>query len=161
MSVIVNATPLITLAIINRLTLLHQLFGEVIVPTTVYQEVVYQGGDRPGTTAIAEATWLTVVSPKRQPSLEPLLLGIDAGETEVLLLAQELQPDWVIIDERQARRIAQAMGFAVKGTLGILLAANFAGFVSKQDVLTDLQTIILGGIRISSQLQDWLEQELR
>jgi predicted nucleic acid-binding protein len=30
----------------------------------------------------------------------------------------------VIIDERLARRVAQAMGLPVKGTLGILLAAG-------------------------------------
>lgn len=48
--------------------------------------------------------------------IEPLLLGLDAGELEVLLLARQIEPDWVIIDERLARRVAFAMGLPVKGT---------------------------------------------
>jgi predicted nucleic acid-binding protein len=53
-----------------------------------------------------------------------MLLGLDSGELSVLLLAQKIQPDWVIIDEQLAQRVAQAMGLPVKGTLGILLAAG-------------------------------------
>lgn len=97
MRVIVNATPLIALAVVNRLGLLHRMFDEVIVPTSVYQEVT-QADERAGARLIAKITWLTVVSPQSQSNFEPLLLGLDAGETDVLLLAQEYQPDWVIIE---------------------------------------------------------------
>jgi predicted nucleic acid-binding protein len=47
MSVIINATPLIALAVVDQLELLPQIFGDVIVPTTVYNEVVGQGLERP------------------------------------------------------------------------------------------------------------------
>ena len=40
MKIVVNATPLIALSLINQLELLNQLFDEVIVPSAVYQEVV-------------------------------------------------------------------------------------------------------------------------
>ena len=88
MSAIVNATPLIALALVRRLDLLPQIFEEVIVPTIVYQEVTGRG-DRPGTQAITQANWLQIVSPQTVPSIEPLLLGLDAGEMDVLLLARE------------------------------------------------------------------------
>jgi predicted nucleic acid-binding protein len=42
-----------------------------------------------------------------QTTFEPLLLGLDIGEIEVLLLARELAPDWVLIDERLGRRVAK------------------------------------------------------
>ena len=68
MSAIVNATPLIALAVVNRLDLLSQIFGEVIVPTAVYQEVVSTEMDRPGAQIITQAKWLKVISPQAVPT---------------------------------------------------------------------------------------------
>lgn len=59
-----------------------------------------------------------------------MLLGLDTGELQVLLLAQEVHADWVIIDERLGRRIARVMNLPVKGTVGI--ACSLSGWqVSK------------------------------
>ncbi|MBI5032494.1 MAG: hypothetical protein HZB51_18370 [Chloroflexi bacterium] len=38
-----NASPLVNLARIGKLDLLHQLFGEFLVPDAVWNEVVIQG----------------------------------------------------------------------------------------------------------------------
>jgi predicted nucleic acid-binding protein len=65
MKVIANATPLIALALIERLDLLRQMFDQVLIPTAVYDEVVRSGSDRPGASAIAHASWLQVVLPPR------------------------------------------------------------------------------------------------
>jgi predicted nucleic acid-binding protein len=48
MKVIVNATPLIALSKINQLELLKQLFDEVIVPRSVYYEVIVKGANKVG-----------------------------------------------------------------------------------------------------------------
>lgn len=61
MSVIVNATPLIALALVNQLDLLPQIFDEIIVPKPVYDEVTNQGLERPGARAIAGVDWLKVI----------------------------------------------------------------------------------------------------
>ena len=95
MRVVVNATPLIALALLNRLELLRQMFDEILVPVTVYEEVVVKGAGRPGADAVDRADWLRVVSPNATPTIEPMLLGLDAGEMDVLLLAREQRPDWV------------------------------------------------------------------
>jgi predicted nucleic acid-binding protein len=160
MRAIVNATPLIALALVDRLDLLPRIFGEIIVPTTVYDEVIGQGLERPGAQAIAQAQWLQVMAPTTVSTVEPLLLGLDRGELDVLVLAQEQDPDWVIIDERQARRAARAMGLPVKGTVGVLLTVGLSGLRSKEELLDDLEGMIRRGIRISPQLQSWLKQEL-
>ena len=53
------------------------------------------------------------------------------GEAEVIALAQEVQAERVLIDERKGRRIAAMVyGLKVTGTGGILLAAKQAGLVS-------------------------------
>lgn len=160
MRAIVNATPLIALALVDQLDLLPQIFSEITVPTTVYDEVVGQGLERPGAQAIAQTQWLQVMAPTAVSTVEPLLLGLDRGELDVLLLAQEQDPDWVIIDERQARRAARAMGLPVKGTVGVLLTIGLSGLRSKEELLNDLEGMIRRGIRVSPQLQSWLKQEL-
>ncbi|MBO9394965.1 DUF3368 domain-containing protein [Caldilinea sp.] len=160
MKAVVNATPLICLALLDRLSLLNEMFDDVIVPQSVYAEVIQGGAGRPGADALAKADWLRVVSAEASITIEPLLLGLDAGELEVLLLARQIEPDWVIIDERLARRVAFAMGLPVKGTLGILLAAVLAGLLSRQEALDDLQKLLSRGIRIAPRWQDWFKREL-
>lgn len=160
MKVIVNATPLIALALLERLDLLRQMFEEVLVPAAVYDEVAFQGAGRPGAMAIAQADWLQVAAPEAVPTIEPMLMGLDEGEMQVLLLARERQPDWVLIDERHGRRVAKAMGLPVKGTLGILLAAALAGLLSRSEALEALERLVEGGIRISPRWQSWLKEEL-
>ena len=160
MRAIANATPLIALAILGRLELLRTIFSEILVPEAVYNEIVARGTDRPGAIMIAQAKWLHVLSPTTTATIEPLLLGLDAGEMQVLLLARELRPDWVLIDERQARRIARAMDLPVKGTLGILLAAVLLGSLSKEESLDAVKVLTANGIRIGPQWQEWLREEL-
>jgi len=158
--VVVDAGPLIALSVINRLDLLQQLFSEVIVPRTVYQEVVEQGPDLPGATTLARADWIRIQSPQGEASIEPLLLGLDRGELDTLLLARDTDADWVIIDERLGRRVANALRLPIKGTVGILLAAAHAKLLTKTEALTDARLLAERGIRISARVLDWLEAEL-
>ena len=53
MNIVVNSTPLISLAIINQLELLQKLFNNVIIPSSVYNEVVLHGEDKAGFSAIS------------------------------------------------------------------------------------------------------------
>ena len=160
MKAIVNATPLIALSVAGQLALLREIFDEVIVPSTVFEEVVVQGRGRPGADELAQADWLQVMPFEVGTTIEPMLLGLDAGELSVLLLSQQLQPDWVIIDERLARRVAQAMGLPVKGTLGVLLAAVWAELLSPQEALEVLDRLLSAGIRISPRWQNWFRSEV-
>jgi len=48
MSIVSNASPIISLARIGKLDLLHQLYGELIVPEAVWDEVVVKGIGQPG-----------------------------------------------------------------------------------------------------------------
>jgi predicted nucleic acid-binding protein len=115
MNVVVNATPLITLALVGQLSLLREMFDAVIVPRAVYEEVVIDGYDQPGAAELAQASWIQVMSPAGDVTLEPMLLGLDAGELSVLLLAQEIQSDWVIIDERAGAVCCAGDGAACEG----------------------------------------------
>jgi predicted nucleic acid-binding protein len=160
MKVVVNATPLIGLALINRLELLPALFEDVIVPRAVYEEVALHGSGRAGAAALTQATWVQVREPDTTPTIEPLLLGLDAGELQVLLLARTLQPDWVLVDERLGRRVAQALQLPVKGTVGVLLAAFHAELLTKTKAREAVQQLREQGFRISPEVLAWFDQEL-
>jgi len=160
MKAVVNATPLIALARINQLDLLNQLFDVVLVPPAVYDEVTAQGATRPGATLVVQSSWIQVQAPGTSPTVEPLLLGLDAGEMQVLLLASEVQPAWVVIDERLGRRVALAMHLPLTGTIGVLLAAFQATLLTKQQALDAAQHIVALGIHISPALLTWFENEL-
>lgn len=160
MNVVVNATPLIALARIDRLDLLKALFDDVITPAKVFEEIAVSGATKPGVTALAQARWLHIVPTPLTSTVDSLLTGLDAGEVVVLLLAQEISADWVAIDEREARRVAFALGLPVKGTLGILLAGVMAGLLTKQEAVQDLRRLLNASIRISPRWQQWLLKEL-
>jgi len=48
MSVVSNASPLISLALAGQLDLLRQLYGELVIPESVWREVVLEGAGQPG-----------------------------------------------------------------------------------------------------------------
>jgi uncharacterized protein len=123
MTVICNATPLINFAAINRLDILKATFGQIIIPQAVFHETT--GTDFPGTTFIQQAItagWLKVHPvTTTDANIAPEL---DAGEREAIALAMETGIERILLDEREARQVAQQLGLQVMGTLGILLLAK-------------------------------------
>jgi hypothetical protein len=90
-TVIADATPLIYLAAIGQFDLLGVLYGRIVIPCAVYDEVVIQGGGRPGATETAGAAWVDRVAVSDPTKLTSLLSQLDRGESEAIVLAEELQ----------------------------------------------------------------------
>jgi uncharacterized protein len=126
--VIVAATPIIALALVDRLDLLAGLYGEVTIPEAVRAEVLRKAGGGAGVTELLGADWIRTVALKA-PGRAELLSDLDRGEAEVVALAQELEADLVIIDERLGRRHARRLGLTLTGTMGVLLKAKAAGLI--------------------------------
>jgi hypothetical protein len=126
--VIANNTPLVALWVLDRLELLHELYEEILIPQAVLAEFVAiePVGRRD---ALHQATWIKPVALENaQRALA--FTGLDQGEAEVLALAEERAARLVIIDERRGRRYAKRLGFAVTGTLGLLLLAKEEALIS-------------------------------
>jgi len=62
MPAVSDSSPLILLAAVGRLDLLHRIYGKVVVPPTVWREVVEAGSGRPGTADVPRLDWI-----RRQP----------------------------------------------------------------------------------------------
>ena len=107
MKVVVNSSPLIALSLVQKLDLLLQIFDQVFIPQSVYQEVVSEGKGLPGSEEVEAAKWIVVKEVKEKPIIELLLLGIDRAELDVILLAREVGAEWVIMDEKLGRRVAK------------------------------------------------------
>ena len=125
-----NTGPIIALGSIDRLEILKGIFEEVILPLTVHQEIMQGGKNFSGLECYRKATWIKVhslVSPIE------LLLGtlLDKGEASVIHLAQENSADFVLIDERKARKIAREIyGMHVVGSARILVEAKHRGLIT-------------------------------
>jgi predicted nucleic acid-binding protein len=148
--VVVNSGPLISLARIGLLDLLPGLFGEILVPAAVYREVTQDLG-LPGAREIQEAEWLKVSEVTDRSAVDRLSFWLDAGESEVLVLAQEVDAT-AAIDERRGRSLAAALGVSQTGTVGILLTAKREGLISALTPLLD--QLSASGVRLSSRLYD-------
>lgn len=135
--VIVNTTPLINLSLIGQIDLLRQLYGEVSIPPAVQAELLQGGSSRIGIAEVQSAGWIHVTTLHDPRRAELLMADLDRGESEVIALAQELNADLVIIDERLARRHAKRLGLKLTGTLGVLLKAKQQGRVPAIKPLID------------------------
>ena len=61
-------------------------------------------------------------------ALEQLVIGLDAGEAEALMLARQMPVDAILIDDLRGRLRAEELGLTVVGTVGILrLSRGLAG----------------------------------
>ena len=125
-----NTSPLLYLYRIGVLEWLPTLCSDIWIPQAVAREL--QEGQRRGYDVPLPGayTWLQIVEPRAVPS-EWLALDIGAGELSVLALGLEHAQRVVLLDDGRARRIAQAAGLTVWGTLKILLEAKSQGLTGR------------------------------
>ena len=136
-AVVVDSTPIIALAGLGQLDLLHRLYGEVLVPPAVWAELT-TGERRPGGREdLAAAPWIQSVQ-LADPGQPDLFSDLDRGEAEVIALARQTGARLVIIDDRLGRRHATRLGLRLTGTFGVLLAAKKRGLLSEIRPLVDL-----------------------
>lgn len=125
MLVVSDTTPLNYLILIGAQDVLPALYGSILVPTQVIEELT-----RPKTPpkvyawASEPPAWLHVKDgdPSRFPRL-------DKGEAAALALAVETHADAVLADDGEARTTAKALGIVAIGTIGILAEAHRAGLL--------------------------------
>lgn len=149
--VVTNTTPIISLALVGKLSLLQQLYGQVFMPPAVQREVLVGGQSGIGVAELQQATWLKVlplIDPSRADA--DLLADLDRGEAEAICLAQEQNASLLILDERLARQYAQNLGLTITGTLGVLLRAKDQKLIGQiRPLITQLRQ---GGIRLDEAL---------
>jgi uncharacterized protein len=146
--VVADTSPLLYLSRIGRLGLLHALYGQVVVPTTVWHEAVLARPDAAGVEFLLSAAAIVVSDQAERAGLERALEELlDTGEAAAITLAQLMHADLLLIDERKGRRVARERGLAVRGTLGVLIEARRAGHL--QTLRAAIDELMAAGFRIA------------
>lgn len=151
--IVSDTSPLSGLAIAGYLSLLEQIYGEVIIPVAVANELRQGGQNDPRITEALALDWIEIQQPQDLALVENLQAdhNLDRGESEAIALALELKADELLIDERLGRREASRLGLSITGLLGILLVAKRRGLVVAIRPIVDI-LINEAGFRVSSQL---------
>ena len=138
MIVIADATPLNYLVLIGHSDILPTLFDQVLIPSAVMSEL-----ERPRTPEIVRAwiatppAWLQVRS-VRNPQTGGLE-HLGAGEREAIFLAEELNAEWLIMDDYDGRKEAVRRSLRVIGTLRVLDEAADRGLINLPEAVRRLQ----------------------
>lgn len=139
MIVVADTTPLSELAKVGHLNLLRDVFGEIIIPQEVYNEVTT--GTHPAVAAVKSANWIEVraVSDSQKVSALQAGTGLDLGECAAIVLAEELGAEQLLVDDLGARREAKSRNLPIIGTVGTLLLAKQQGLIpSVKEILDNL-----------------------
>jgi predicted nucleic acid-binding protein len=113
--VISNSSPLIAMIDVGLGATLDALFGAVLIPPAVRQEVF---------TNRSQPAWITE-RPLANPDASGLLRGrLGVGERQAIALTLEANADLLLMDELAGRRTATSLGLQVMGTLGVILRAK-------------------------------------
>lgn len=125
--VIADSGPIFSLALIERLDILDALFDEVRIPQAVWDEITidvtksdYQ---------IISAFFKNRIQPIK--GFNELIFIMDSGESESVMLYKELHANFLLIDDKKARSIAENLGVNCIGIIGLLAVARDKGLIKE------------------------------
>jgi predicted nucleic acid-binding protein len=140
MLVVADTSPINYLVLLEHMALLPTLYTRVFLPPAVVTEL--QDLEAPE----AVRAWVVDLPPWCEIRRPAALAGTEtldhlgAGEREAILLAQELQADFLLIDEDDGRQAARSRALNVTGTLGVLERAAEGGLIDLPSTLARLLT---------------------
>lgn len=149
MIVVSDTSVLCYLALLGRLSLLADLFGEVIVPPEVLSECLHAGAPE----ALRQAFEGQMPPNIRVVTCDQLLpetASLDTGEAATISIAWACRDEsLVLIDERSGRSVAEALGLRVRCLLGLLAEGHRRGFLDFDQAVERLKSY---QFRVSSAL---------
>ena len=159
-----NASPLIIFGRLNKLGLLREVLGKIIITEEVYREVVYEGKiiaapdsflveeflSRGDITVIA----LTEKGRKKSAEIAMMHAHIDLGEAATIALALQEGQKEVLLDDHDARKAAILYGLIPLGSILILLKSFQKGLVTESEAKDLLTQMIESNFRISARIMN-------
>lgn len=146
MPIVSSSSPLIALQRIQRLDLVPTVLQSVPIPPAVAGEIAPSIPAVPG--------WVSVQAPAGEPPVLTPRGRLGDGEREAIALAVGVGAGAILIDDRTARRLAEAAGLNVIGTLGLLLEAKRGGLIVS--IRAELGKLLETSFFLSQQLYDEL-----
>lgn len=148
MLVVGDSSALVALAVCDALELLDKRFDAVRVPTAVFTECIVAGKTASDTLRAYLADKMvsvdlatTIITPS----------GMGRGELEAMSLYRRDQADFLLIDDRRARKVAIYNGLNTIGSLGMLLWARDEGYIP--EICSRIDLIQNAGIFLSAKVR--------
>jgi predicted nucleic acid-binding protein len=137
--VVADTSPLLNLALVDRLDLLDVQFETVHTPQQVWDELATGDEGLPELRRLRERDVLTVVPVERSDLFVEIAGELDVGEAAAIVYAIENDASLVLLNERDGRRVARRHDLDVTGVIGILLRGARDGTVDLQAELDALR----------------------
>ncbi len=150
--IIGDSSALVSLAVMDRLHLLEEIFDEVYVPQAVYDEVCIDNKPQSIKLKIFLANKVIKVQ------LDIAKIGLGQGELEAITLYQNSKADFLLIDDKRAKNFAKLNGINVIGSLGIIILAKEKGLI--KSVRDDFKRLSDSSLFISQSLIDKVLKEI-
>lgn len=148
--VVCNTSPLQYLHQIGLLDILPAIYGRILVPQAVMDEIStgrHSGVNLPD---LAALDWLE--AREVAPTSWPVPRDIHRGEAEVIALARLSGNAKIILDDLAARKHAKLLGLSVTGTLGVLLKAKEKCLIDH--VRPHVESLSAAGFRLADSTRD-------
>ena len=141
--VIADAGALISLGHVEHIELIEKVFGDFYIAQAVWEEL----------------------QKYKNPEFNPLILNklkgrvmqiktknhlsmvMDYGESESVILYEELKADYLLIDDNKARIIAESLDVNCIGSIGLLIKAKHNGLIVELKPIFEGTTANLVGIK--------------
>jgi predicted nucleic acid-binding protein len=135
-AVVSDTSPINYLIRVGEIEVLARLFGKVLIPPAVQQELQDAGApDAVREWALSVPAWVRIVAPAQ---VDPTL-DLGPGETEAIALAKEIGNALLLIDERKGRKAATENGLRTAGTLNVLEEAAARGLIDFEQTIARLR----------------------
>ena len=162
MIIIADTSPIIFLLKVNRLHLLHDLFGTVFIPEAVYNELTQNEKYQFEAEKIIHSDFIKSkqISNKQAILILQNVALLDYGESEAIVLFNELGGQLLLIDERSGREVAEQLQIPISGTIGVLLKAFEKNLLTADQVFGYLDIFRQENRRFSKNLIDLVKRRL-
>ena len=129
MIIVSDTSPIANLIQIGKLSLLKEVFGEIVIPPAVKQEIEKLANFGVPLEEFKQSDWIITKEPNNKGQIKEFMEEIDEGESEAIVLALEMHAEYVLMDERIGTKKARALGLQTIGLIGVLLKAKENGYI--------------------------------
>ena len=150
--IVSDSSLLIALININQLELLQYSFAKVIIPTMVNDEVERGLSFDSSWFSQKQQGFISVQMLKKDPRLPLLNMQLDPGESEAILLADQLKLP-LLIDEKAGRKMALDLGLKIQGLVGLLYSLRQTNHISSEDMISIVENLGKVNFRMSNSLK--------
>jgi len=125
--VVADTGVLISLGLIGKVELIEKVFDELYIAEAVWNEL--HNYDNPDFVLAQFEKLKDKVIPISVKNYLSVIM--DYGESESVILYEELHADFLLIDDNRARMVAETLSVNCIGTLGVLLKAKEKGLIGE------------------------------